>query len=550
MAAKRSARRPSSGDSKELGGNGGNEGSDDDEDEESGKSGDTAMSAEPKEMPLKRAEEPSSPSPEDVGAQGSGEASPARSAPRGGVKRVKKPPPASQEEDEAESSGGASPARGLLPDDSADAGHNKRGATPKRGEKRSPPPRQGDERPEKRAAGPAGETVAASAPRRKKKSKRSAEKDRRKKKKKKQLRKALTKPKSPPQLLELELNDDREDTPSLPDIAQEDEHNGRETAEQEQEQSSTSPPEVEHRAREEEHQEKKITEQEHASDTSPPHDKDMHIVHGEEQQEKEVANQEHADDTSPPKDNHSVDEGEQQGEGILQQEQPSDTSPSQEENRAQEDEETGAQVNGKALQERNPPSTKPHSSQTEKKPAVERSWSYDDELKILNALVVHAKSHNGALPDSSHLLANLTFDKTDANEEKLTDKIRKLRTWYRKILVQGCPSDDLGRRLFKLSEILWGQVDEDERVEPTSRDFSVLSKLYPHLAKEVKAYAETHSSRDLIMAMFMTIGDEKARDLDAKCKKQQIEAFKLELGQASLINELLFALSSLTCVKF
>jgi len=205
-------------------------------------------------------------------------------------------------------------------------------------------------------------------------------------------------------------------------------------------------------------------------------------------------------------------------------------------------------VNGKALQERNPPSTKPHSSQ--KKPAVERSWSYNDELKILNALVVHAKSHNGALPDSSHLLANLTFDKTDANEEKLTDKIRKLRTRYRKILVQGCPSDDLARRLFKLSEILWGQVDEDERVEPTSRDFSVLSKLYPHLAKEVKAYAETHSSGDLIMAMFMTIGDEKARDLDAKCKKQQIEAFKLELGKASLINELLSALSSLTCVKF
>ncbi|CAD6261504.1 unnamed protein product [Miscanthus lutarioriparius] len=369
------------------------------------------MSAEPKEMPLKRAEEPSSPSSEDVGAQGSGE------------ERT--------EEDEAEGSGGASPARGLLPDDSADAGHNKRGATPKRGEKRSPPPRQGDERPEKRAVGPAGETVAASAPRRKKKSKRSAEKDRRKKKKKKQLRKALTKPKLPPQLLELELNDDREDTPSLPDIAQEDEHNGRETAEQEQEQSSTSPPEVEHRAREEEQQEKKIIEQEHASDTSPPHDKDMHIVHGEQQQEKEVANQEHADDTSPPKDNH----------------------------------------------------------------------------------------------------------------REARDKIRKLRTRYRKILVQGC-------RMFKLSEILWGQVDEDERVEPTSRDFSVLSKLYPHLAKEVKAYAETHSSGDLIMAMFMTIGDEKARDLDAKCKKQQIEAFKLELGQASLINELLSALSSLTCVKF
>jgi hypothetical protein len=64
------------------------------------------------------------------------------------------------------------------------------------------------------------------------------------------------------------------------------------------------------------------------------------------------------------------------------------------------------------------------------------------------------KSHNGALPDASHLLANLTFDKTDANEEKLTDKIRKLRARYRRSLSHGCPSGGLSRQLFKLSKIL------------------------------------------------------------------------------------------------
>ncbi|CAD6238405.1 unnamed protein product [Miscanthus lutarioriparius] len=149
--------------------------------------------------------------------------------------------------------------------------------------------------------------------------------------------------------------------------------------------------------------------------------------------------------------------------------------------------------------------------------------------------------------DSSHLLANLTFDKTDANDDKHTDNIRKLRTRYCRVLLQDYPSDD---QLFKLSKILWAQADEDEWVEPTSRDFGVLSKLYPHLAKEVKAYVETHISGDLIMATFMTIGDEKARHLDAKCKKQQIEAFKLELGQASLTNKLLSAFSSQIRVKF
>ncbi|XP_066385028.1 uncharacterized protein [Miscanthus floridulus] len=184
MAAKCLSCWPSSDDSKELGGNSGNEGSDDEEDEESGKFGDTTMSAEPKVMPLKRAEEPSSPSPEDVGAQGSGEASQARSALCDGVKRVMNPPPASQEEDEVEGSGGASPARGLLPDNSANVVHNKRCMTLKQGKKRSLPPWHGDEHLEKHVMGPAGETIAVSDPRCKKKSKRSAKKDRRKKKKK------------------------------------------------------------------------------------------------------------------------------------------------------------------------------------------------------------------------------------------------------------------------------------------------------------------------------------------------------------------------------
>ena len=52
MAAKRRACRPRSNDSKELGRNGGYEGP-----EESSKSGETAMFAEPKEMPLKQAEQ-------------------------------------------------------------------------------------------------------------------------------------------------------------------------------------------------------------------------------------------------------------------------------------------------------------------------------------------------------------------------------------------------------------------------------------------------------------------------------------------------------------
>ncbi|KAF8723362.1 hypothetical protein HU200_021887 [Digitaria exilis] len=221
-------------------------------------------------------------------------------------------------------------------------------------------------------------------------------------------------------------------------------------------------------------------EQGHSGNTSPPQMED-----DTEEEEQEVA--EHAENTSLP----------QQKDG------------------AHEDGDMG-------LSERSASSRKISSSEGEKKPAVELSWSRADELKILTTLVEHARSHGGALPDSTDLVANLTFDKTDANADKLSDKIRKRRARYRKLSSKGRPTDDIGSRLFDLSVVLWGQDDNDVQVEETfvtgDRDFTQQSSLYPYLAEEVKVYAEKHSSGHLILAAFPTIGDDTARQLDAMCK--------------------------------
>ncbi|KAK8448327.1 hypothetical protein SEVIR_7G028201v4 [Setaria viridis] len=273
--------------------------------------------------------------------------------------------------------------------------------------------------------------------------------------------------------------------------------------------------------------------------------------------------------TSAPKYKHKNKKKKQPGKGLAKLPQPKsagfeltsdrdealgagNTLPPQEKDGAQEDkqhgegkEDEGLEVSSEALSERDASSPKPCSSEEEKKPAVERSWSKDDELKILHALVEHAQSHHGAQPDSSHLLANLTFDKIDANADKLNDKIRKLRTRYRRWCLQGCPTDNLGGRLFELSAILWGQGDDDVQVEATStKEFSQRSSLYPYLAEEVKAYAETHTSGDLVMAAFATIGHDKARHLDAMCKQQRVDSFKLERSQANLTKAMLSAFSS------
>ncbi|CAL5036200.1 unnamed protein product [Urochloa decumbens] len=234
-------------------------------------------------------------------------------------------------------------------------------------------------------------------------------------------------------------------------------------------------------------------------------------------------------------------EEEQQGEEIMEHHHAGNISPPQE-----KDEDAGAVVmSSEALSEGDA------SLPEQKKAAVERAWSQDDELKILNALVEYARSNGGAVPDSSHLLANLTFDKADANADKLNDKIRKLKTRYRKLRLQGRPTDNLGRRLFELSAVVWGgqgQGDDDAQAEATfvtnkDGEFSQRWSLYPYLAEEVKVYAKTHNSGDFIMAAFATIDDDTARHLDAMCKKQRADAFNLELSQANLTKAMLSAFS-------
>ncbi|KAF8720725.1 hypothetical protein HU200_023628 [Digitaria exilis] len=254
-------------------------------------------------------------------------------------------------------------------------------------------------------------------------------------------------------------------------------------------------------------------EQGHSGNTSPPQMED-----DTEEEEQEVA--EHAENTSLPK----------QKDG------------------AHEDGDMGVKVSVEALSERSASSPKIPSSEGEKKPAVELSWSWADELKILTTLVEHARSHGVALPDSTDLVANLTFDKTDANADKLSDKIRKLKARYHKLSSKGRPTDDIGSRLFDLSVVPWGQDDNDVQVEETfvtgDRDFTQQSSLYPYLAEEVKVYAEKHSSGHLILAAFPTIGDDTARQLDAMCKKQRLAAFNLERSQVNLTKALLSAVSS------
>ncbi|CAL5061275.1 unnamed protein product [Urochloa decumbens] len=542
-----------------------------------------AGASKPKEMPKGAVIPSPPPTPEDVGVRDSGEASPVRDAPihdiafaappprkkfrtKKTMKRVKRPPPPSEEErahSEVEESGDPSPVSNVPADGAtsvsqrreivASPDHNKRGTTPpspKRAKRSATPPQVEEEQAEKRPARAGGDGTGepqadTGAP---------ADKVKHKKKKKKKHRKMLAKPPQPDPA-ELGLTGKEKDS------FQEEEQQGEEMVERDHA-GNISPPQL-NGTHEKEQQGKvlgkspqpdsaeleltgNIEEAPDTRNTTSPREKDS--AQEEEQHGEEMVEQDHARNTTSPQED-SAQEEEQQGEEVAEQEH-ADNTPLPQEDSIQDDNDMGVDVSGEALPERNASLPKLCTFDGEKKPAVERSWSREDELKILTALVEHAQSHGGALPDSSDLLANLTFDKTDANADKLDDKIRKLRARYRRLSSkpQGRPTDDLGHRLFELSEVLWGQFGDDVRAEAAfvtgDSEFSQRSRLYPYLALEVKVYAETHGSGNLIMEAFTTISDVKARRLDAMCRKQRVDMFNLEMSQINLTKAVVSELSS------
>ncbi|XP_062198601.1 uncharacterized protein LOC133901307 [Phragmites australis] len=560
-------------------------------------------------------------------------------------KRAKKPPPppldkeerGQEEAEEEQEVVGASPVRNVPVYESAAASpprktsggenvvspqHKKRGAAspgPKWAKKPTPPQQQEeDEAEEERAVGyeeveepsevpaatgaPADKT-AASSPQRKKRSKPSGDNDKRKEKKKKKKR---GKPSAMPLLAESAVEQvGQEPAVNISQLQEMDD------AEEEEKKKKRGKPSAMPLLAE------SVVEQvgqAPAGNISQPQEMD------DAEEEKRKRGKPSA---MPLLAESAVEQVGQAPAGNIS--QPQEMDDAEEEQAAAE--EDRVEEPSEALPVKNASSAKLRISRPEKKSAVERSWSREDELRILTAMAKHAQTHGGALLEASNLFAALatSFDKRDADTDKLANKVRKLKGWHGRVRPQGCPTDDHGCRLFELCEIVWGngasqnssqlasmasrrsrktsnsshvvpeealqegsgggehadaptgalavdvgapkdssvpfvkdgevnsgkcedngvQVDDDEQAKATfvRREFSELSRLYPDLAKEVKGYAHAHSSGELIMAAFETIGDDAAHDLDARCKKQRIDMFNLEMDQADLTKALLSTLA-------
>jgi hypothetical protein len=197
-------------------------------------------------------------------------------------------------------------------------------------------------------------------------------------------------------------------------------------------------------------------------------------------------------------------------------------------------------------QEAVPNGGKPAPSSEDKKPAAffQRSWSKDDEIRILETLAAHRREL-GALPKPEVLEAALfgSLDNTSYGRKELMGKVTSLKSVYSKAVKGGkLPTKDHDRQIFDLSKEVWGGSDKPAG-ETVPSDFGEMCKMYPFLGEELKELERTEPG--LYKRQFSLIGDDTAQDMDQKIKKQRMRDMKVELRRLELDREVIKMLMDL-----
>jgi hypothetical protein len=218
-----------------------------------------------------------------------------------------------------------------------------------------------------------------------------------------------------------------------------------------------------------------------------------------------------------------------------------------------------------------------------KKPAFAfgRVWSEADEVRILEGLAAYAAAH-GAEPRRSQLHAALDgcgLDKSEFTVTEIYEKVRRLRTKYaNRRSAGGVPvpaaaggaGDGDEARKYELSRSIWGDLplkkvgashatnasgngngNANANAAPGTRarrGIEELQGLYPSLASAVEGITDNESLRPVLKRAFQLISDERARQLDAKVKKQRDMEAQMAVKVTALRNEVLDTLTgSMDC---
>ncbi|KAF8656928.1 hypothetical protein HU200_060443 [Digitaria exilis] len=220
----------------------------------------------------------------------------------------------------------------------------------------------------------------------------------------------------------------------------------------------------------------------------------------------------------------------------------SETSGDEEEEETGDDEEEemddeAPQPKPAPIQEAEGKGVKPSSGKDKKAGApFQRTWSRDDEVRILEALAAYRREH-GALPQVDALATALagSLDNSSCSLKVLEGKVKTLKRRYTVAYNKGeLPSKDHNRRLYDLSKSVWGHVAAVAN-GGAPREFVEMCELYPYLAEEVKALQRSHQG--LFKREFTMMDEDKARSLDTKIKKQRMHQLRLHNRRHDLTKE-------------
>jgi hypothetical protein len=187
-----------------------------------------------------------------------------------------------------------------------------------------------------------------------------------------------------------------------------------------------------------------------------------------------------------------------------------------------------------------------------KKPATSvRVWSPADDVRILEGLVAHVAEH-GKPPVRSELhdaLKECTLDKVEYTVTEIYEKVRRLKTWFFNKRAAGGVGDDAEEaRKYELSTKIWSDEKAPRPAEPkraknegvARRGLEEMRSLYPYLAATVDEIASgNYIMGPVYKRAFELVNDEKAAKLEAKARKQRIQAAKTAIGGATLRNQML-----------
>ncbi|KAK3156625.1 hypothetical protein QOZ80_2AG0109740 [Eleusine coracana subsp. coracana] len=116
----------------------------------------------------------------------------------------------------------------------------------------------------------------------------------------------------------------------------------------------------------------------------------------------------------------------------------------------------------------------PPSIKSEKSARVNRTWSKEDLIKILEAMAAHVK-REGALPKTDVLLAAVRdrLERKDCSYADLYNKIRHFKQRYEQIAtMRSVPGGEDELRIYNLSEAIWGgkpKVSQNDSSETKSK---------------------------------------------------------------------------------